>query len=127
MPARRARPVFTARSIARSRRWARGACAIGSASRWRRKRPSRAGARPSRLWVANAAALDDFRQNLGEVRDLERTLGRLSAGSGNGRDLLALRVALEKIPPLKEILARLRAPRAPAELPVIKEEASRRA
>jgi DNA mismatch repair protein MutS len=76
------------------------------------------------LWVANAAALDDFRQNLGEVRDLERTLGRLSAGSGNGRDLLALRVALEKIPPLKEILARLRTPRAPSELPVIQEEAA---
>ncbi len=76
------------------------------------------------LWVNNTAALDDFRQNLGEVRDLERTLGRLSAGSGNGRDLLALRVALEKIPLLKEILARLRTPRAPAELPVIQEEAS---
>jgi DNA mismatch repair protein MutS len=75
------------------------------------------------LWVANAGALDDFRQNLGEVRDLERTLGRLSAGSGNGRDLMALRVALEKIPPLKEILARLRTPCAPAELAVIKEEA----
>jgi DNA mismatch repair protein MutS len=74
------------------------------------------------LWVAHAAALDDFRQNLDEVRDLERTLGRLSAGSGNGRDLLALRLALEKIPPLKEILARLRAPRAPSELAVIKEE-----
>jgi len=75
------------------------------------------------LWVAHAAALDDFRQNLGEVRDLERTLGRLSSGSGNGRDLLALRVALEKIPLLKEVLARLRVARPPVELPVIKEEA----
>jgi DNA mismatch repair protein MutS len=77
-----------------------------------------------RLWVENAAALEDFRQNLGEVRDLERMLGRLSAGSGNGRDLLALRVALEKIPQLKEILARLRRPRAPVELAVIQEEVS---
>ena len=76
------------------------------------------------LWVGNGAALDAFRQNLGEVRDLERTLGRLSAGSGNGRDLLALRVALEKIPALKEILGRLRTPPIPAELAVIKETTS---
>jgi len=76
------------------------------------------------LWVGNALALDEFRQNLGEVRDLERMLGRLSAGSGNGRDLLALRVALEKIPPLKKTLARLRTPQAPTELPVIREEKS---
>jgi len=76
------------------------------------------------LWLGNAAALDEFRQCLGEVRDLERTLGRLSAGSGNGRDLLALRVALEKIPALKAILARLRTPPAPSELAVIKEEKS---
>ena len=51
-----------------------------------------------------------------EVRDLERTLGRLSAGSGNGRDLLALRGALEKIPALKEILGALRSARAAPEL-----------
>jgi DNA mismatch repair protein MutS len=76
-----------------------------------------------RLWVENGAALDDFRRQLGETRDLERTLGRLSGGTGNGRDLLALRVALEKLPEVKSILARLRTPRAPAELPVIREEA----
>jgi DNA mismatch repair protein MutS len=76
------------------------------------------------LWVGHAAALDEFRLNLGEVRDLERMLGRLSAGSGNARDLLALRVALEKIPALKEILARLRAPPAPTELAVVHEEQS---
>jgi DNA mismatch repair protein MutS len=74
------------------------------------------------LWVGNTAALDDFRQHLGDVRDLERMLGRLSAGSGNGRDLLALRVALEKIPPLKQTLARLRTPPAPTELSVIEED-----
>ncbi|HEY3861227.1 MAG TPA: DNA mismatch repair protein MutS [Verrucomicrobiae bacterium] len=74
------------------------------------------------LWSVQSAALDDFRQHLGEVRDLERTLGRLSAGSGNGRDLAALRGALEKIPALKKIVAELRPPREPLELPVIKEE-----
>jgi DNA mismatch repair protein MutS len=75
-------------------------------------------------WVANPGALEEFRQNLAEVRDLERMLGRLSAGSGNGRDVLALRIALEKVPVLKSILARLRTPTAKTELPVIKEEPS---
>jgi DNA mismatch repair protein MutS len=56
-------------------------------------------------WVENTALLDDFRRELAEVRDLERTLGRLTSGSGNGRDLLSLRLALERIPALKEILA----------------------
>jgi DNA mismatch repair protein MutS len=40
---------------------------------------------------------------------LERTIGRLSAGSGNGRDLNALRLALEQIPALKNILRELSA------------------
>ena len=60
------------------------------------------------LWIENGGALDDFRRELAEARDLERTLGRLSAGSGNGRDLAALRVALERIPTLREILSGLR-------------------
>ena len=46
--------------------------------------------------MENAEALEDFRRQLVQVRDLERTIGRLSVGSGNGRDLLALRMALEK-------------------------------
>jgi DNA mismatch repair protein MutS len=73
------------------------------------------------LWLDNTSLLDDFRRELGEVRDLERTMGRLSTGSGNGRDLAALRIALEKIPALKKILALLQTP-APAELPAFKEE-----
>src|SRR5665213_387051 len=60
-------------------------------------------------WMEKSALLDDFRRELAEVRDLERTIGRLTVGSGNGRDLLALRLALEKIPALKEILGQLRA------------------
>jgi DNA mismatch repair protein MutS len=35
--------------------------------------------------------LAPLRAQLAEVRDLERTIGRLSIGSGNGRDLTALR------------------------------------
>jgi DNA mismatch repair protein MutS len=55
-------------------------------------------------FIENSFGLDAFRQQLANVRDLERTLGRLSSGSGNARDLVALRVALEQIPPLKQTL-----------------------
>ena len=55
-------------------------------------------------WIDNAAALDAFRQHLAEVRDLERTISRLSVGTGNARDLLALRAGLEQIPAVKQLL-----------------------
>ena len=62
------------------------------------------------LWVEKSGLLNDFRAELGEVRDLERTIGRLTIGSGNARDLLALRLALEKIPNIKAILAQAALP-----------------
>lgn len=52
-------------------------------------------------FLENTFGLDAFRQQLTNVRDLERTLGRLSSGSGNARDLVALRTALEQIPTVK--------------------------
>ncbi len=55
-------------------------------------------------FIGSSAALDNFRAQLSKVRDLERTLGRLSSGSGNARDLIALRMALEQIPAVKAIL-----------------------
>jgi DNA mismatch repair protein MutS len=55
-------------------------------------------------WMDNAPALEKFRAQLAHVRDLERTIGRLSTGAGNARDLAALRLALEQIPALKQIL-----------------------
>jgi DNA mismatch repair protein MutS len=57
-------------------------------------------------WIGHPAELGQFRAQLAEVRDLERTIGRLSTGSGNARDLIGLRVALEQIPALKQILFR---------------------
>jgi DNA mismatch repair protein MutS len=57
------------------------------------------------IFIENTFGLDAFRQQLAKVRDLERTLGRLSSGSGNARDLAALRMALEQIPALKQILS----------------------
>ena len=58
-----------------------------------------------RLFLENSFGLDAFRQQLANVRDLERTLGRLSSGGGNARDLVALRLALEQIPTLRTTLA----------------------
>ncbi len=55
-------------------------------------------------WLANGAALEAFRVKLAEVRDLERTVSRLSVGTGNGRDLHALRLAIEQVPALKQVL-----------------------
>ena len=64
-------------------------------------------------WLANGAALEAFRVKLAEVRDLERTVSRLSVGTGNGRDLHALRMALEQIPTLRQVLSELRAAPSP--------------
>ena len=54
-------------------------------------------------FLDNSFGLNAFRQQLVNVRDLERTLGRLSSGSGNARDLVTLRIALEQIPTLKQL------------------------
>src|SRR5208282_525948 len=65
----------------------------------------------------NPASLEQLRGQLAQVRDLERTLGRLSGGAGNGRDLAALRLALEQLPGLKRVLHELRDARPRAPLP----------
>ena len=62
------------------------------------------------VWIDHTPVLDRFRQRLGPVRDLERTISRLSVGTGNARDLLALRWALEQIPALRQILRELEIP-----------------
>jgi DNA mismatch repair protein MutS len=62
-----------------------------------------------------AAGLDALRVKLGQIRDLERTIGRLSVGTGNARDLIALRVALEQIPELKTALAAIEARTPPSQ------------
>jgi DNA mismatch repair protein MutS len=58
-------------------------------------------------WIDHSNGLEDFRRLLAEVRDLERTIARLSAGNGNARDLLALRTALEQVPSLRRVLGEL--------------------
>jgi DNA mismatch repair protein MutS len=51
--------------------------------------------------------LNSVRETLRNIRDMERTIGRLSQGTGNARDLAALRISLEALPDLKEHFAAL--------------------
>ena len=48
--------------------------------------------------------LAEFREQLGAVRDMERTLARLSVGTGNARDLVALKDSLAALPKLRQTL-----------------------
>ena len=61
------------------------------------------------LFFDDSAGREGFRTQVAQVRDLERTIGRLGAGSGNARDLAALRLALEQLPGLKASLRELAA------------------
>ena len=59
-------------------------------------------------FIARPSELENLRAQITRVRDLERTLGRLSTGSGNARDLAVLSQALAQIPAAKQILRGLR-------------------
>jgi DNA mismatch repair protein MutS len=54
--------------------------------------------------LARPNMLNQLRSLLKEVRDIERNAGRLSQGSGNGRDMQALALSLEGVPGIKAIL-----------------------
>ena len=78
-------------------------------------------------FLADSGVFESFRTHLRQVRDLERTLSRLSSGSGNARDLLGLRTGLEQIPELKATLgtvgqASRLSPSSLNELPQLREE-----
>jgi len=51
--------------------------------------------------------LEELRRVMDRSGDMERTLGRLSAGQGGPRDLAALRLALERLPKIRNALAEL--------------------
>jgi len=55
--------------------------------------------------LAEPYLLTKLRESLKNIRDIERTTGRLSQGSGNARDLKSLQVSLERIPDLKADLS----------------------
>ena len=52
--------------------------------------------------VKDRKLLADLRDAMAQVKDLERLIARLGAGSGNGRDLKALSVSLASLPDLKK-------------------------
>ena len=62
--------------------------------------------------IEDPACLLELRDRLGAIRDVERTVGRLTQTGGTGRDLLVLRCALEQIPVLRSTLEPLE-PRSP--------------
>ncbi len=66
--------------------------------------------------LAQPFVLSELRESLKVVRDIERTLSRLSQGSGNARDLQALSTSLEAVPGIKSHLAALGLEGAPSSL-----------
>ncbi len=63
--------------------------------------------------------LSQIRERLGSVRDLERLVARLGAGSGNGRDMNAIAQSLDVLPGLHGDLQGLNGDRAQALLDVL--------
>src|SRR6185503_20173008 len=52
-------------------------------------------------WMRQASALEQFRAELKEVRDLERTISRVSIGTGNAPDLQVIVRGLAAVPCLR--------------------------
>ena len=57
--------------------------------------------------ISSPFQLSKIRDSLSEVRDIERTVGRLSSGSGNARDLQALSKSLLAVPESRDHLTAL--------------------
>ncbi|MEK7672757.1 MAG: DNA mismatch repair protein MutS [Patescibacteria group bacterium] len=55
-------------------------------------------------FVKSAALLKDLREILANIYDIERLLSKLSLGTGNARDLLALKYSLKIIPEVKKLM-----------------------
>ena len=53
-------------------------------------------------FLESPVVLRDVREVMGGILDIERILSRLSLGTGNARDLVALKESLKKIPELRE-------------------------
>ncbi len=57
--------------------------------------------------LAETFLLGNLRETLKSIRDMERTVGRLTQTGGNARDLQVLRTSLEQIPQLRDDLEAL--------------------
>ncbi len=60
--------------------------------------------------VAESLCRDDLRRALDDVYDLERLNGRIAMATGNAKDLAALRISLEKLPQIIDLLAPVESP-----------------
>ncbi|MEK6777135.1 MAG: DNA mismatch repair protein MutS [bacterium] len=58
----------------------------------------------------NPQVLDDLRDQMKEVHDMERLIGRATLGVANARDLLALASSLSPIPEIRALMSRLTSP-----------------
>ena len=56
------------------------------------------------VFVTDRALLFEVRESLGQVRDLARLIARISAGSGNARDLVAVRHSLAALPDVRSLV-----------------------
>lgn len=56
------------------------------------------------LFIQSPMKLGDLRESLGGIRDIERSVSRLSQNSGNARDLAALAVSLSAIPSIRILI-----------------------
>ncbi|MFC1810124.1 DNA mismatch repair protein MutS [Patescibacteria group bacterium] len=54
--------------------------------------------------LGNSGLLDNLREILKDILDIERIISRLSLGTGNARDLIALKNTINKIPEIKKVL-----------------------
>jgi DNA mismatch repair protein MutS len=59
----------------------------------------------------NATIRREFRELLEAIYDVERLNSRMVLGNGNGRDMLALKQSLAKLPGIRELLQKCDAPR----------------
>jgi DNA mismatch repair protein MutS len=57
------------------------------------------------LFTSSPMKLGDLRDRLGGIRDIERSVSRLSQNSGNARDLATLLSSLRALPSLRDVLA----------------------
>ena len=57
------------------------------------------------IFVKNSSLLRDVRETLCKIFDIERLLSRLSLGTGNARDLIAMKESLKIIPALKSLIS----------------------
>lgn len=56
-------------------------------------------------------AREELRRTLGKIQDLERLLSKITLETANARDLLALKLSLAQLPQVRQVLARLEAPK----------------